>query len=145
MPSLHGASVEGVRVVNPGRRHHMAARSWLVLLAVPLWLSFAGLAWAQQDQRQYVVVYVEFQPTQIHHGKDLLEDLQARALRSRGSINFTVLDEIDRANRFDLVELWTNAQAYQDFKNAARTQAIIDRIEPILAAPMDERPGNLIR
>ena len=91
----------------------MAARTWLALLVVPLWLSFAGPAWAQQDQRQYVVVYVEFQPTQIHHGKDLLQDLQARA--------------------------------YQDFKNAARTQAIIDRIEPILGAPMDERPGNLIR
>jgi len=123
----------------------MAARTWLALLVVPLWLSFAGPAWAQQDQRQYVVVYVEFQPTQIHHGKDLLQDLQARALRSRGSINFTVLDEIERANRFVLIELWTNAQAYQDFKNAARTQAIIDRIEPILGAPMDERPGNLIR
>jgi quinol monooxygenase YgiN len=118
---------------------------WLVLLAVPLWLSLVGPAWAQQDQRQYVVVYVEFQPTQIRHGKALLDDLAARARRSPGSIDFTVLDEIDRANRFVLFELWTNAQAYQDFKAANRTQAIIDDIEPILAAPMDERPGNLIR
>jgi quinol monooxygenase YgiN len=95
--------------------------------------------------RLLAVPNVEFPPTQIHHGRGLLPDLQARALRGPGSVVFTVLDEIERANGLVLFEPWTDAQAYQDFENAARTQASVDRFEPILGAPMDERPGNLIR
>jgi quinol monooxygenase YgiN len=81
-------------------------------------------------------------PTQIHHGQGLLPGLQARALRGGGSVVFTVLDEIERANRFVRFELWTDAQAYQDFERAARTQASIDRIEAILRRRWTSGPAT---
>ena len=107
-------------------------------------LSVGGFAWAQ-DQRQYVVVYVEFKPAQVQHGERVLQELAAVARKSPGFVNFTVLDEIERANRFTLFELWASTQAFEDFTNAPRTQVLLQVLQPLLAAPLDQRPGNLIR
>jgi quinol monooxygenase YgiN len=116
----------------------------LVVLVVLVALSVSGVAWAQ-DQRQYVVVYVEFKPAQIEHGKRVLQELAAVARRSPGSITFTVLDEIERANRFALFELWTTSQAFEDFTGSPKAQVLLQLLDPLLAAPLDQRPGNLIR
>ena len=107
-------------------------------------LSVGALAWAQ-DQRQYVVVYVEFKPAQVQRGERVLQELAAVARKSPGFVNFTVLDEIARANRFTLFELWASTQAFEDFTNAPRTQVLLQVLQPLLAAPLDQRPGNLIR
>ena len=116
----------------------------LVVLVVLVALSVSGVAWAQ-DQRQFVVVYVEFKPAQTEHGKRVLQELAAVARRSPGSITFTVLDEIERANRFALFELWTTSQAFEDFTGSPKAQVLLQVIDPLLAAPLDQRPGNLIR
>jgi quinol monooxygenase YgiN len=107
-------------------------------------LSVGSLAWAQ-DQRQYVVVYVEFKPAQVQRGERVLQELAAVARKSPGFVNFTVLDEIERANRFTLFELWASTQAFEDFTNSPRTQVLLQVLQPLLAAPLDQRPGNLIR
>src|SRR5262245_63231963 len=123
----------------------MARQLWLVMLLVLIVVSVGDLAWAQQQQRQFVVVYVEFQPAQVQDGKRLLQDLAETARRSPGSVRFTVLDEIERANRFGLFELWDSAQAFEDFTSSPTTQALLQQLEPLLAAPLDQRPGNRIR
>lgn len=122
----------------------MARHRWLMTVVVLVVLSVGNLAWAQ-DQRQYVVVYVEFKPAQIQHGVRVLQELAAVARRSPGFVNFTVLDEIERANRFALFELWDSTQAFEDFTNSPRTQVLLQVLQPLLAAPLDQRPGTLIR
>ena len=125
----------------------MTRQRWLIavfsVVALSV-LSVGGLAWAQ-DQRQYVVVYVEFKPAQVQRGEHVLQELAAVARRSPGFVSFTVLDEIERANRFSLFELWESTQAFEDFTNAPRTQVLLQVLQPLLAAPLDQRPGNLIR
>ena len=81
----------------------MTRHRWLMAVLVLVVLSVGNLAWAQ-DQRQYVVVYVEFTPAQIQHGERVLQELAAVARKSPGFVSFTVLDEIARANRFALFE-----------------------------------------
>ena len=125
----------------------MIRHRWLIavftVIALSV-LSVGGLAWAQ-DQRQYVVVYVEFKPAQVRHGERVLQELAAVARKSPGFVNFTVLDEIERANRFTLFELWASTQAFEDFTNSPRTHVLLQVLQPLLAAPLDQRPGNLIR
>ena len=125
----------------------MIRHRWLIavftLVALSV-LSVGGLAWAQ-DERQYVVVYVEFKPAQVQRGERVLQELAAVARKSPGFVTFTVLDEIERANRFTLFELWASTQAFEDFTNAPRTQVLLQVLQPLLAAPLDQRPGNLIR
>ena len=122
----------------------MTRHRWLMAVLVLVILSVGNLAWAQ-DQRQYVVVYVEFKPAQIQHGERVLQELAAVARKSPGFVNFTVLDEIARANRFALFELWTSPQAFEDFTNSPKTQVLLQVLQPLLAAPLDQRPGALIR
>src|SRR6266850_6631454 len=118
----------------------MTRHRWLMTVLVLVVLSAGNLAWAQ-DQRQYVVVYVEFKPAQIQHGERALQELAAVARKSPGFVNFTVLDEIERANRFALFELWTSPEAFENFTNSPKTQVLLQVLQPLLAAPLDQRPG----
>jgi quinol monooxygenase YgiN len=122
----------------------MTRHRWLMTLLVLVVLSVGNLAWAQ-DQRQYVVVYVEFKPAQIQHGERVLQELAAVARKSPGFVNFTVLDEIARANRFALFELWASPEAFENFTSSPKTQVLLQVLQPLLAAPLDQRPGTLIR
>ncbi len=122
----------------------MTRHRWLMAVLVLVVLSVGNLAWAQ-DQRQYVVVYVEFKPAQIQHGERVLQELAAVARKSPGFVSFTVLDEIERANRFALFELWASPEAFENFTNAPKTQVLLQVLQPLLAAPLDQRPGTLIR
>lgn len=125
----------------------MSPNRWfLSLLLVPALLSFAGAAWAQQPaQQQYVVIYVEFQPQEANHGKKLVDDLAIQSLMSLGVINFSSAREIDRPNRFTLIERWSNPQAYQAYKASSTWATFLANAGPLLAAPLDERDGFLLR
>jgi quinol monooxygenase YgiN len=106
--------------------------------------SFAGPAGAQPDQLQYVVTYVEFKPADTTAGRRLLDDLASQGRASVGVIRFDVLQQVDRRNFFALFEIWSSAQTFAAFKSASATQAILTQLAPLLAAPLDERDGNLL-
>ena len=120
-------------------------RWFLSLLLVPALLSFAGAAWAQPAQQQYVVIYVEFQPQEANHGKKLVDDLAIQSLMSSGVINFSSAREIDRPNRFTLIERWSSAQVYEAYKASSTWTTFLANAGPLLAAPLDERDGFLLR
>ena len=122
----------------------MSLRRWSLMLVATavLYLGVPGPALA--DQQQYVVVYVEFLPTVQKFGAQLLKRLADLGAASPGAISFTANQQIDRQNFYVLIEIWKNADAYQAFKNAATTQALIQKIQPYLEAPFDERDGTLI-
>jgi quinol monooxygenase YgiN len=118
--------------------------SMFVFLLVAALSSFAGPAGAQPDQRQYVVTYVEFKPADTKTGGRVLDDLAAQGRASVGVIRFDVLQQVDRRNFFALFEIWSSAQTFEAFKSASATQAILTQLAPLLAAPLDERDGNLL-
>ena len=115
-----------------------------VFLLLAALSSFAGTAMAQTEPQQFVVVYVEFKPADTKAGSEVLEELAALAEDSSGVIRFDVLQQTDRPNFFALFEIWTNAQTFADFQNSSETQAILTQLTPLLEAPLDQRPGNLL-
>jgi quinol monooxygenase YgiN len=126
----------------------MSAKHW----SLPA-LAFATLALmppalmapaSAQDNRQFVVTYVEFLPAVQDHGAQLLQRLAAVGRASQGAISFTADREIGRSNFYVLIEVWRSSADYQDFKNSATTKALLNQIQPFLEAPFDERDGTLI-
>ena len=115
-----------------------------VLLIVAGLSRLVGTAVAQSEPQQFVVVYVEFKPANVRAGGDVLQQLDALAEDSAGVIRFDVLQQIDRPNFFALFEVWSNAQTFEDFQNSSETQAILAQLTPLLEAPLDQRPGNLL-
>ncbi|MGH7065294.1 MAG: putative quinol monooxygenase [Stellaceae bacterium] len=95
--------------------------------------------------RQYVVVYVEFLPVAALRGGLKLAQLAALARKSTGLVSFDVDEQIARPNFYSLVEIWSNATDYQNFLNADRTKALLATMQPLFEAPLDERPGNLVK
>jgi quinol monooxygenase YgiN len=121
----------------------MSLTRWFLALLVPVLVSLAGESWAQ-DTQQYVVIYLEFQPNDASRGNQLVNSLAFNSLKSPGVINFSAARQIDRANRFALIERWDSAKTYQAYKTSSTWTTFITSIEPLLAAPVDERPGNLL-
>ena len=122
----------------------MSPYRWFLLLLVPALVSFAGASWAQPAQ-QYVVIYVEFQPQEANQGKKLVDDLAVKSLMSPGVINFSAAREIDRPNRFTLIERWSSAQVYEAYKASSTWTTFLANVGPLLAAPLDERDGFLLK
>jgi quinol monooxygenase YgiN len=118
--------------------------SMFVFLLVAALSSFAGQAGAQPDQLQYVVTYVAFKPADTKTGGRVLDELASQGLASVGAIRFDVLQQVDRRNFFALFEIWSSAQTFAAFKSSSATQAILTQLAPLLAAPLDERDGNLL-
>src|SRR4051812_38214574 len=115
-----------------------------VLLIVSVLFSVVDTAVAQSEPQQFVVVYVEFKPADARAGGDVLQQLDVHARDSAGVIRFDVLQQNDRPNFFALFEVWSNAQTFEDFQNSSTTQAILTQLTPLLEAPLDQRPGNLL-
>ena len=122
----------------------MSPHRWFLSLLVATLSSFAGPAWAQPAQ-QYVVIYVEFQPQEANHGKKLVDDLAIQSLMSPGVINFSAAREIARPSRFTLVERWSNPEVYQAYKASSTWTTFLANVGPLLAAPLDERDGFLLK
>lgn len=121
----------------------MPRRLLLALLAVAP-VTLVTPVPAQTNSQQYVVVYVEFLPAAAQQGGQKLDQLAALADKSAGLISFSVNQQIGRPNFYSLVEIWRDNASYQTFVNAASTQALLTRIQPLLEAPFDERPGTLV-
>jgi quinol monooxygenase YgiN len=121
----------------------MSAPRWFLSLLAPALLTFAGASSAQAEQ-QYVIIYVEFQPQEANHGKQLVDDLARQSLKSSGVIDFSAVRETGRPSRFALIERWTSGPAYQAYKASSTWTTFLSLAQPLLAAPLDERPGTLL-
>lgn len=121
----------------------MLRRLSLALLALTPVALFTPVA-AQTNTQQYVVVYVEFLPAAARQGGQELKQLAALANNSAGLISFNVNQQIGRPNFYSLVEIWQDNASYEAFIGATSTQSLLTRIDPLLEAPFDERPGNLV-
>ena len=106
--------------------------------------SFGERALAQSAPQQFVVTYVEFKPGDTKAGAQMLDELAANAEHSSGIVNFDVVQQIGRPTFFALFEVWSTAQAFSDFQNSSATQDLLTRLTPLLEAPLDQRPGNLL-
>ena len=109
----------------------------LISIAVALWLT--GIAGAQAQDAAYVVSYIEVAPSARTAVLPLLRELRDAGRKEAGNSGFEILQRIDRAGQFAIVESWQDAKAQASHVAAADIQSLYDKLKPLLAAPIDAR------
>jgi quinol monooxygenase YgiN len=114
----------------------------LMLALAPLWLATAPAALAQStsDPTIYVVRYIELMPAAKKQGPGLLKQLAEASRKEAGALRFDVLQRTAPANHFAVIEAWKDQPALDAHIGAAHTKQFLDAVQPLLIAPIDDRP-----
>jgi quinol monooxygenase YgiN len=122
----------------------MTKNRWRLMSVAIAPLVFGVPAPVRADQQQYVVTYVEFLPAFKEVGGELLEQLAFLGRHAKGAVSFSANQEIQRRNFYVLIEVWKTAEYRQTFEGLDKVKALLAKVQPLLEAPFDERPGTLI-
>jgi quinol monooxygenase YgiN len=90
----------------------------------------------------YVVTYVELlQEGNAARGEDELLDYGAATSNTNGSrvLSYSVLQQLDRRNRYAVLEIWDSQTSYNTWQGLATTTNFVAKIKPLLGSPFDHR------
>jgi quinol monooxygenase YgiN len=119
--------------------HLMVALASLLLAGVPAAHAQAPAAPATADPTVYVVRYVEVTPAAQEKSAALLKQLADASRKEAGVVRFDVLQRTAPASHFATFEVWKD-QASLDAHAAAAHKQFLDAVQPLLVAPVDDRP-----
>jgi quinol monooxygenase YgiN len=112
-----------------------------MLALAPIWLAGTPAARAQTaaDPTAYVVRYIEVAPSAEQQGAALVKKLADASRKEAGMLRFDVLQRAAPANQFATFEIWKD-KASLDAHDAAAHKQFLDAVQPLLLAPVDDRP-----
>ena len=93
----------------------------------------------------FVVTYADFLQEVMESDPDeaAQEIGQYGAATSRANgkhlLNYTVLQQLDRPNRFAILEVWDTQGSYTTWQGSATTAAFAKEVTPLLGSPFDHR------
>ncbi|MBO0752513.1 MAG: hypothetical protein J2P54_02630 [Bradyrhizobiaceae bacterium] len=90
----------------------------------------------------YVITYVELlQDGNIAQGEAELAAYGTDTARVNGShvLSYNILRQIDRPNRFAVLEIWDSQTSYNAWQGLAATTSFVAKITPLLGSPFDHR------
>lgn len=90
----------------------------------------------------FVISYVEFKPhANLHTGQTQLVLYGTASREGNGArlINYTLLRQLDRPNRYAILEVWDNQKNYDAWQSAVPTRTLLGNLKPLLEAPLDHR------
>jgi quinol monooxygenase YgiN len=93
-----------------------------------------------QEAPAYIVTYIETAPAMAGQASQLVDRYASAGREAAGNVRFDALQRIDRPNQFACVSVWKDQQAAQTYAAAEATKLFHDRLQPLLSAPIDERP-----
>jgi quinol monooxygenase YgiN len=94
----------------------------------------------------FVISYVEFQPqANVEAGQAQLILYGTTSKQGNGTslLNYSVLRQLDRPNRYAILEIWDNQQHYDSWQKADATRVLLDSLKPLLESPLDHRLTSL--
>jgi quinol monooxygenase YgiN len=97
-----------------------------------------------QGSAVYLATYVEVMPNAIAPGVALLKQYRDASLKEDGNLRAAALAEIDRPNRFVVVEAWRDKAAQEAHAQSVATSKFRDKLKAIADAPYDERINNAL-
>jgi quinol monooxygenase YgiN len=56
-----------------------------------------------------------------------------------GQLSYTVLQQLDRPNRFATLEVWDSLEDYNAWQTDNTTTAFVAKVMPLLGSPLDHR------
>jgi quinol monooxygenase YgiN len=111
-----------------------------MLALAPLWLAAAPVAHAQNaDPTIYMVRYIEVMPASQEQAAGLIKKLADASRKEAGVLRFDVLQRAAPGNHFATFEIWKD-QASLDAHGTAAHKQFLDAAQPLLIAPVDDRP-----
>ena len=97
-----------------------------------------------QGNAVYLATYVEVMPDAVAPGITLLKQYRDASSKEDGNLRANALAEIERPNRFVIVEAWRDKAALEAHGQSAATLKFRDKLKPIADAPYDERVTNAL-
>jgi quinol monooxygenase YgiN len=97
-----------------------------------------------QGNAVYLATYVEVMPNAVASGVALLKQYRDASSKEDGNLRAKALAEIERPNRFVVVEAWRDKAALEAHGQSAATSNFRDKLKPIADAPYDERITNAL-
>ena len=73
-----------------------------------------------------------------------LEQLASVGRHAKGAISLSADQKIQRSNFYVLISVWETAADRLAFESSVKATALLTKIQPLLEAPIDIRPGSLI-
>jgi quinol monooxygenase YgiN len=92
----------------------------------------------------YLVAYFEVAPSAAAQTADLLRQYAGASRTEDGNTSLDAFQEIGRPNRFAIVEAWRDKKAVEAHNSSAATSTLRDRLQPLLASPLDVRPSGAL-
>jgi len=97
-----------------------------------------------QNNATYLATYVEVMPNAVAAGTALLKQYRDASVKEDGNLRAEALAEIERPNRFVVIEAWRDKAALDAHGQSAATSKFRDKLKPIADAPYDERINNAL-
>ena len=97
---------------------------------------------AHAQSAVYLATYVEVMPAAVQDGTALLTRYREASRKEAGNQRFALLQEFGRANRFVILETWSEPSALDAHQKAAQTAQFRGGIKAIQSSPNDERVNN---
>ena len=93
-----------------------------------------------ENSALFVVTYVDFL-TNGDPGKGLAELVRYGAATSKesGQLSYTILQQLDRPNRFATLEVWDSVTDYNNWQTDHTTTDFDAKVMPLLGSPFDHR------
>jgi len=90
----------------------------------------------------FVISYVEFQPqSNVESGQAqlMVYGTATRQGNATSLLNFTLLRQLERPNRYAILEIWNSQKNYDAWQKADATRTLLSNLEPLLESPLDHR------
>jgi quinol monooxygenase YgiN len=92
----------------------------------------------------YLVTYFEVAPNAATQTADLLRQYAGASHTEDGNASVDAFEEIGRPNRFAMVEAWRDKKAVEAHGSSPATNHFRERLQPLLASPLDVRPSGAL-
>src|SRR5215470_2246885 len=117
------------------------------LLGLAFLLAIAANSTAQAQaggDAIYGVTALDVASSAASQGVALLRQYRDGALKQAGNTGVTLLQEVDRPNRFIVYEGWKDQAAYDANEKAVHSAQLRDKLKSIAGAPYDRREYHVV-
>ena len=112
-----------------------ALASLLLLASVP----------ASEQERLYVVTYIDLMPNFADDGSKILQKYASDCRKEKEIVRFELFHDIGRKNHFTMVGAWENRAAFDAHLAAEHTTQFREKLQPMLGSPFDERLHEILQ
>jgi len=110
--------------------------AWTPAVALGLVIAIGSSALSQTaSEAVYAVTYLDVGASSLGRGVDLLKQYRESSRHEAANVEFTVLQETDRPNRFAIVEGWKDQSAFDAHQKAAPTAQFEEALKAIRNSP----------